>query len=49
MLGRDYKGAAEFLLKVEDSFQDESRKLLEICFRELGDYKQAYEYACRQR
>ena len=22
---------------------------LEICYRELGDYKQAYEYACRQR
>lgn len=22
---------------------------LEICFRELGDYKQAYEYACLQR
>lgn len=22
---------------------------LEVCFRELGDYKQAYEYACRQR
>ena len=23
--------------------------LLEICFRELGDYKRAYEYACRQK
>lgn len=22
---------------------------LEICYRELGDYKQAYEYACKQR
>lgn len=22
---------------------------LEACYRELGDYKQAYEYACRQR
>ena len=22
---------------------------LEVCFRELGDYKQAYEYACKQR
>lgn len=23
--------------------------LLEICFRELGDFRQAYEYACKQR
>lgn len=23
--------------------------LLEVCFRELGDYKRAYEYACRQK
>lgn len=23
--------------------------LLEICYRELGDYKRAYEYACKQR
>ena len=23
--------------------------LLEQCFRELGDYKQAYEYACKQK
>ena len=22
---------------------------LEVCYRELGDYKQAYEYACKQR
>lgn len=23
--------------------------LLEVCYRELGDYKRAYEYACKQR
>ena len=23
--------------------------LLEVCFRELGDYRRAYEYACRQK
>lgn len=23
--------------------------MLEVCFRELGDYKRAYEYACRQK
>ena len=23
--------------------------LLEICYRELGDFQKAYEYACKQR
>ena len=38
--------AAEYLEKAEES---QAVPLLETCFRELGDYKRAYEYACRQR
>lgn len=34
-------------LEEEDPTQIYSR--LEICYRELGDFKKAYEYACKQR
>ena len=43
----EYAPAAEYFLRAE-----ESRKvyaLLEACYRELEDYKQAYFYACKQR
>jgi transcriptional regulator with XRE-family HTH domain len=38
--------AAEYLEKAEES---QAVPLLETCFRELGDFKRAYEYACKQR
>ena len=40
--------AAGHLQKAEDE-HPEVIPLLEQCFRELGDYKQAYEYACKQK
>lgn len=40
--------AAVHLEKAEDAYS-ETIPLLEACFRELGDYKRAYEYACKQK
>ena len=33
----------------ESLYYREIFEKLEVCYRELGDYKQAYEYACKQR
>lgn len=41
----DYAAALPWLQREEDAHLAQ----LEICCRELGDYKRAYEYACRQR
>ena len=43
----EFASAATFFQQAEQSTHVFSR--LEICFREQGDYKQAYEYACKQR
>lgn len=43
----DFAAAMEFLQKAEPDPQ--ALPLLEQCARELGDYKAAYEYACRIR
>ena len=45
----DYKAASESLVLAEKAYPKESAELLETCFRELGDFKQAYFYACKQR
>lgn len=45
----DYTAAAQCLHRAETDFPREAPKLLEICYRELGDFKQAYFYACKQR
>lgn len=34
---------------LEKSESPQAIPLLEICFRELGDFKRAYEYACKQK
>ena len=44
----NWQEAAENLLPAESAFP-EVVPLLEVCFRELGDYRRAYEYACRQK
>ena len=44
----NYAAAAEVLQYVEGACP-EALPLLETCFRELGDFKRAYDYACRQR
>ena len=43
-----YSAAAECLLRAEGAYP-EVYGLLEQCFREMGDFRRAYEYACRQR
>jgi len=42
---QDYAAALPYLQQSEQK----NLQQLEICCRELGDYKQAYEYACKQR
>ena len=44
----NYAGAKDALLRAESTSPATAVPLLEICFRELGDYKGAYEYACKQ-
>lgn len=44
----NWEAASRQLEAVCDRFP-ESLVMLEICFRELGDYKRAYEYACMQK
>lgn len=45
---RDYARAAEHLTAVE-TLHPEAVAMLEVCWREQGDFQKAYEYACRQR
>ncbi len=45
---KEYREAAACLHQAEASIPQVSG-LLETCYRELGDYKRAYEYACKQR
>ena len=45
----DYVAAAEFLKRAERVYPKLCLAALEQCYRELGDFKMAYEYACRQR
>ena len=43
------QNAIQYLRRSEDAFPEEVIPLLEHCYRELGDYKQAYLYACKQK
>lgn len=45
----NYREAAQYLHGAENTFPRETARLLEICYRELEDYKQAYFYACKQK
>lgn len=49
LLKRQYAPAADCLQKAEEVFPKVCWPLLEHCFRELGDFKRAYEYACKQK
>lgn len=44
-----YREAAECLHKAEEAYPKETWFRLEHCYRELEDYKRAYEYARKQR
>lgn len=46
---RSYAAAAQCLRRAEAEFPEKCVPLLEICYRELGDFRQAYYYACRAR
>ena len=45
----DFSAAVQQLCQAEDYFPEQVVPLLEQCYRELGDYKKAYEYACKQK
>lgn len=45
----EYAKAKDCLLAAQDRYPGKTVPMLETCFRELGDYKSAYEYACRRR
>ena len=46
---QQWADAAASLRQAESVYPKECWPLLEICCRELGDFRQAYEYACKQR
>lgn len=46
---QQWENAAKHLLLAQSAFSKECCPLLETCYRELGDYRKAYEYACKQR
>ena len=45
----NFREAATCLHKAETDFPKETAPLLERCYRELEDFKRAYEYACKQK
>jgi len=47
--GKRYREAAACFRKAEIRYPRETAPLLEQCYRELGDYRRAYEYAVRQK
>jgi len=44
-----YEEAAKCFHRAEAAHPKEAIEKLEHCYRELGDYKRAYEYACKQK
>ena len=44
-----WKAASEQLLAAEADYPDQVIPLLENCYRESGNFRKAYEYACKQR
>lgn len=48
-LGGDFQSAADCYHQAESEFPTQTASRLEQCYRELGDFKQAYFYACKQR
>lgn len=46
---KDYAAALPCYTLAENAYPRQALPRLEVCCRELGDFKGAYEYACRQR
>ena len=49
MVEKNYQRAAQCFHSAENTHPKETAEKLECCYRELGDYKRAYEYACKQK
>lgn len=49
MAQSEYASAANYLLSAQGEYPDKAIPMLERCYRELGDYKSAYFYACKAR
>ena len=49
MARKSYAEAAPYLQKAETVNPESCWRLLEECYREFGDFRQAYFYACKQR
>lgn len=46
---KNFTLAKDAFLRAEAAFPQETAERLELCYRELGDYKMAYFYACKGR
>ena len=46
---KKYRPAMSCLLEAERNFPEETAQLLEICYRETGNFRRAYHYACKQK
>ena len=46
---KQWKKAASHLRQAEEALPKDVYPKLEICYRELGNFQKAYEYACKQR
>ncbi len=46
---QNYREAAKCYARAENDYPGQVLPRLEICYRELGDYRKAYEYACKQK
>lgn len=49
MAVKDFREAARHFHSAEAAYPGETVAYLEQCYRELEDYKRAYEYACKRR
>ena len=47
MTWQKYAAAAECFQKAESEFPEKCAVRRERCYRELGDFRQAYYYACK--
>lgn len=46
---KDYEKAAQCFCALESTMPQQVYSRLEVCYRELGNFQKAYEYACKQR
>jgi tetratricopeptide (TPR) repeat protein len=48
-IGKEFQQAVICFHKAEESLEGAVFSKLETCYREMGDYRMAYAYACKQR